>query len=55
MATHVHGAIGIERAIEAGVDSLEHGTFMTDDSMAKALKKGIFYVPTLTAGYFVAK
>ena len=53
VAAHAVSAEGIERAIEAGVTSLEHGTFL-DERLAKMLKeKGIAYVPTLTAIKFI--
>lgn len=41
VATHCHGAEGVARAIEAGVDSVEHATFMTEESMDKMILKGI--------------
>jgi imidazolonepropionase-like amidohydrolase len=54
VAAHAHGAEGIRRAVEAGVDSIEHGTMM-DDALVAAMKKhGTWYVPTLTAGTFVS-
>ncbi len=46
---HAHGARGIEAAVNAGVDSIEHGTFL-DDKGAKAMKAhGTWLVPTLMA------
>ena len=54
VAVHAHGKEGIKRAIEAGVDSIEHGTYM-DDEIRKLMKKhGTYYVPTILAGKFVA-
>lgn len=53
VAAHAHGAEGIRRAVEAGVDSIEHGTFMDDDTMALMRRKGIWYVPTISAGRWV--
>jgi imidazolonepropionase-like amidohydrolase len=50
VAAHAHGAEGIRRAVEAGVTSIEHGTYMTPDIMAMMKKKGTVYVPTLLAG-----
>lgn len=48
-AAHAHGARGIEAAARAGVDSIEHGTFL-DDAGAKAMKaKGVYYSATLMA------
>lgn len=49
VATHAHGARGIEAAVRAGVDSIDHGTFI-DDAGIKAMKaNGTWYVPTLMA------
>jgi imidazolonepropionase-like amidohydrolase len=46
---HAHGARGIETAVEAGVDSIEHGTYL-DDKGARAMKAhGTWLVPTLMA------
>ena len=54
VAAHAHGAEGIKRAVRAGVDSIEHGTFMDDEGMKLMKEHGTFYVPTLTAGRWVA-
>lgn len=55
VAAHAHGINGIKAAIRAGVDSIEHGTFL-DDEAAKAMKDhGIYLVPTLIAGATVAE
>lgn len=54
VAVHAHGKEGMKRAIEAGVDSIEHGTYM-DNEIRKLMKKhGTYYVPTILAGKFVA-
>lgn len=51
VAAHAHGIEGIRRAIEAGVDTIEHGTHLHEDrSVARAMaKRGVFLVPTLKA------
>ena len=54
VAAHAHGAEGMRRAVLAGVQSIEHGTFMTDDIFELMKEKGTYYVPTITAGRFVA-
>ncbi len=54
VAAHAHGDEGIRRAVLAGVASIEHGTFMSDESMTLMKKAGTFYVPTLTAGWAVS-
>jgi len=53
VAVHAHGTEGMRRAIEAGVNSIEHGTFMTDEIIALLKQHGTYYVPTLSAGHFV--
>ncbi len=55
VAAHAHGTEGMTRAIEAGVKSIEHGTYMTDDVMRLMKKKGTWYVPTILAGNWVAE
>lgn len=50
VAAHAHGAAGINAALEAGVDSIEHGSFMDDRSIELFLAKGSFHVPTVIAG-----
>ena len=55
VAAHAHGKEGMRRAIEGGVTSIEHGTFMDDEIMALMKQHGTWYVPTITAGRFVAE
>jgi imidazolonepropionase-like amidohydrolase len=47
VAAHAHGAEGVIWASEAGVDSIEHGHLMNDDSIATLKKNGTYIVPTL--------
>ena len=54
VAVHAHGKVGMKRAIEAGVDSIEHGTYMDDEIRTLMKKHGTYYVPTILAGKFVA-
>ncbi|MBK7938049.1 MAG: amidohydrolase family protein [Lewinellaceae bacterium] len=54
VAAHAHGDAGMRRAVEAGVASIEHGTFMSDTTMELMKKHGTWYVPTLTAGSAVS-
>lgn len=54
VAVHAHGAEGMKRAIRAGVNSIEHGTYMDDEAIALFKQYGTWYVPTLTAGASVA-
>lgn len=55
VAVHAHGAEGMKRAIRAGVHSVEHGTYMDDEAMRLMKKQGTYYVPTITAGKWVAE
>jgi len=55
VAAHAHGTEGMKRAILAGVDSIEHGTYMTDEVIALMKERGTYYVPTIYAGRFVAE
>jgi imidazolonepropionase-like amidohydrolase len=48
-AAHAHGGEGLKIAILAGVNSVEHGTFLTDEQVELMLERGVYYVPTLTA------
>lgn len=50
VAVHAHGEEGMKRAIRAGVNSIEHGTFMDDEAIELFKKHGTWYVPTITAG-----
>ncbi|MBL8227602.1 MAG: amidohydrolase family protein [Bryobacterales bacterium] len=49
VAAHAHGAEGAKRAIRAGVDSIEHGSFLDDEALRLMVEKRTFYVPTLMA------
>ena len=55
VAVHAHGSEGMKRAVIAGVNSVEHGTFMTEEVMDLMINKGTYYVPTISAGEFVAE
>ena len=54
VAAHAHGEEGMRRAVAAGVDTIEHGTYMSDEVMALMKRNGTWYVPTIHAGRFVA-
>jgi imidazolonepropionase-like amidohydrolase len=47
VAAHAHGAQGILWATEAGVDSIEHGSYINDEGIAAMKKHGTYLVPTL--------
>jgi imidazolonepropionase-like amidohydrolase len=50
VAAHAHSAAGIKAAVEAGARTIEHGTFMDDDSIRLMKEKGVYLVPTLYVG-----
>ncbi len=55
VAAHAHGTEAIRRAVLAGVDSIEHGTYMDDADMKLMKQHGTWYVPTIIAGDYVAQ
>jgi imidazolonepropionase-like amidohydrolase len=55
VAAHCHGDAAARIAIEAGVDSIEHGTFLSDDTLKLMKAKGVYLVPTRMAAYWVGK
>ncbi len=50
IAAHCHGAEAMKRAVRAGVNSIEHGTYMDDEVMQLMKQHGTYYVPTIIAG-----
>lgn len=54
VAAHAHGDEGMQRAVRAGVSSIEHGTYMSEETMELMKERGTYYVPTITAGRSVA-
>ena len=48
-AAHAHGAEAAKRAIRAGIDSIEHGTFLDDEALDMMKQHGTYLVPTLMA------
>ena len=52
VACHVYNGIGLQRALDGGCDSIEHGLELTDANIAQMLKQGTWYVPTLTVYYY---
>ena len=56
VAAHCHGDAAARLAIEAGVDSIEHGSFLTDDTLRLMKAKGVWLVPTrLTVEYVLGQ
>jgi imidazolonepropionase-like amidohydrolase len=54
VAAHAIGSDGIAAALRAGVDSIEHGDGLTDALIDELVKKGVYWVPTITVGAYVA-
>jgi imidazolonepropionase-like amidohydrolase len=52
-AAHAHGATGAKRAIRAGIDSIEHGSFLDDEALDMMKAKGTVLVPTLMAVWWI--
>ncbi|MBB5517798.1 metal-dependent hydrolase family protein [Amphiplicatus metriothermophilus] len=52
---HAHGVDGINAALRAGVDSIEHGTYLDDESIRLFRRTGAYLVPTVLAGVTVAE
>src|SRR5207237_8265511 len=50
VAAHAHGAAGIKQAVLAGVDSIEHGSYINDEDIALMKEHGTYLVPTLYLG-----
>lgn len=55
VAAHAHGTDGINAALRAGVDSIEHGTYLDEESISLFKQTGAYLVPTLLAGATVTK
>jgi imidazolonepropionase-like amidohydrolase len=49
VATHAHGAEAAKRAIRAGVNSIEHGSFLDDEALEMMKERGTYLIPTLMA------
>jgi imidazolonepropionase-like amidohydrolase len=55
VAAHAHGKRGMEAAIRAGVDSIEHGTYLDEETIRLFKERGTYYVPTVLAGKTVTE
>src|SRR5712692_8222616 len=51
VACHAYNGIGLQRALDGGCDSIEHGLEITDAQIAQMVKQGTWYCPTLSAYY----
>jgi imidazolonepropionase-like amidohydrolase len=52
VACHAYNGIGLQRALDGGCDSLEHGLGLTDAQVAQMIRQGTWYVPTLAVYYY---
>ncbi len=55
VASHAAALQGVHNSVEAGVDSVEHGFYIADADLQTMKAKGIYYVPTLFVGEYVAE
>jgi imidazolonepropionase-like amidohydrolase len=55
VASHASALNGVHNSVEAGVDSVEHGFYIADADLKTMVTKGIYYVPTLLVGEYVAE
>jgi imidazolonepropionase-like amidohydrolase len=55
VASHAMALNGVHNSVEAGVDSVEHGNYITEADLKTMAQKGIFYVPTIYVGEYVAR
>ena len=55
VAAHAHGDEGMQRAVRAGVKTIEHGTLMSEETADLMKKHNTYYIPTLSAGKYVAE
>jgi imidazolonepropionase-like amidohydrolase len=55
VASHAMALQGVHNSVEAGVDSIEHGNYIADEDLRTMVARGIFYVPTIYVGAYVAE
>jgi imidazolonepropionase-like amidohydrolase len=55
VASHASALNGVHNSVEAGVDTIEHGQYIADADLKTMVAKGIYYVPTLFVGEYVAE
>src|SRR6202158_5817628 len=53
-AAHAHGLTGAKEAIRAGIDSIEHGSFLDEEALRMMKERGTYLVPTLVAGEYAS-
>lgn len=52
VACHAYNGLGLQRALDGGCDSIEHGLELTDAQIAQMIRQGTWYVPTLAVYYY---
>src|SRR5215813_4968712 len=55
VASHAMALNGVHNSVEAGVDSIEHGNYIAEEDLKTMASRGIFYVPTIYVGEYVAE
>ena len=55
VASHAMALNGVHNSVEAGVDTIEHGNYISDADLKTMAAKGIYYVPTIYVGEYVAQ
>ena len=55
VAAHAHGDEGMKLAVLGGVNTIEHGSFMSEETMELMVQKGCYLIPTISAGKQVAE
>jgi imidazolonepropionase-like amidohydrolase len=55
VASHAMALNGVHNSVEAGVDSIEHGNYIADADLKAMVQKGIYYIPTIYVGEYVAQ
>jgi len=55
VASHAMALHGVHNSVEAGVDTIEHGNYIADQDLQTMASRGVFYVPTIFVGEYVAQ
>ena len=55
VASHAMGLNGVHNSLEAGVDTIEHGDYIADEDLRTMAQRGVYYVPTIFVGVYVAQ
>jgi imidazolonepropionase-like amidohydrolase len=55
VASHAMALNGVHNSVEAGVDTIEHGNYIADQDLRTMASRGVFYVPTIFVGEYVAQ